>query len=71
MVVRRLLRTPERLHSLLLAPAKYERLAGALGDLPPEVGVYLAELDLMEQIAGFHIHRGVLAAGWRPSEPSL
>ena len=71
MVVRRLLRTPERLHSLLLAPAKYERLAGALGDLPPEVGVYLAELDLMEQIAGFHIHRGVLAAGWRPSEQDL
>jgi|TARA_B100000959_G_C14960611_1_gene615631 tRNA G18 (ribose-2'-O)-methylase SpoU len=71
MVVRRLLRTPERLHSLLLSPAKFERLADAMGNLPAEVGVYVADLEVMEQIAGFHIHRGVLAAGWRPSEQDV
>lgn len=71
MVVRRLLRTPERLCSLLLSPAKYERLADAVRDLPREVGVYVADLAAMEQIAGFHIHRGVLAACWRPSEQDL
>lgn len=71
MVVRRLLERPGQLHSLLLSPAKYERLLGAMGDLPAEVGVFVAKLDVMEQIAGFHIHRGVLAAGWRPSEQDL
>jgi tRNA G18 (ribose-2'-O)-methylase SpoU len=71
MVVRRLLRTPERLHKVLLSPAKYERLAGAMESLPAEVGVFVADVAVMEQIAGFHIHRGVLAAGWRPSEQDV
>jgi tRNA G18 (ribose-2'-O)-methylase SpoU len=71
MVVRRLLRTPDQLHSLLLSPAKHERLADALANVPQDVGVYVAELEVMEAIAGFHIHRGVLAAGWRPSEQDV
>lgn len=71
MVVRRLASTPDRLHSLLLSPAKFDRMRDELIDLPDDVGVYLADLDLMEQIAGFHIHRGVLAAGWRPVEQEL
>lgn len=71
MVVRRLLRTPERLHSLLLSPAKHARLAEAIKGVPDDVGVYVAELDVIEGIAGFHIHRGVLAAGWRPSEQDV
>lgn len=68
MVVRRLLRTPEQLHSLLLSPAKFERMKN---DLPPQVTVHVAELAMMEAIAGFHIHRGVLAAGWRPAEQDV
>jgi tRNA G18 (ribose-2'-O)-methylase SpoU len=71
MVVRRLLRSPERLHSVLLSPAKAARMAGELRHLPDDVTVYVAELPLMEAIAGFHIHRGVLAAGWRPHEQDL
>jgi tRNA G18 (ribose-2'-O)-methylase SpoU len=71
MVVRRLLRTPERLHSLLLSPSKYERLALDLKGLPESCPVHVADLGIMESIAGFHVHRGVLAAGWRPIEQDL
>ncbi len=74
MVLRRLLRTPERLHSVLVSPHEYEKLEDVLvaadeswGGLP----VYVADIELMTQIAGFHIHRGVLAAGLRPCANEL
>lgn len=70
-VLRRLLRRPERLHSLLLSPLKLRRLSDALNVLPDEVPVYVAELDLMAEIAGFMVHRGVLAAGHRWSAEQL
>jgi len=66
LVIRRLLRTPERLHSLFLSPNKYERLRGAIDEADLQAPVYLADVELMTEIAGFHIHRGVLAAGCRP-----
>ena len=71
LVLRRLLRTPERLHSLLLTPQKFELLADALDVLADDVPVYVAPLDQMTRIAGFHIHRGVLAAGFRPTPREL
>lgn len=71
LVVRRLLRRPGRLHSLLLSPQKFARLAPALQDLPESVPIYVADLKLMHEIAAFHIHRGVLAAGRRLPAPQL
>ncbi len=71
MVVRRLIQTPERIHSLLLSDSKYERLQEACAALPDRISVMVAPLSVMEAIAGFHIHRGVLAAGWRPIEQDL
>lgn len=71
LVIRRLLDTPRRLHSLLLSPARYERLRAALCVLPGEVPVYVAPAQLMSEIAGFHVHRGVLAAGFRPRPEAL
>ena len=71
LVVRRLLRTPERLHSLLLSPPRFDAMQDVLGDLPEALPVYVADLPLMEAIAGFHIHRGVLAAGVRPPADEL
>ena len=70
LVVRRLLKMPQRLHSLLLSPEKFARLREALEEhLPETVPVYVAELRLMHEIAAFHIHRGTLAAGYRlPAE---
>lgn len=72
LVIRRLLRTPRVLHSLLLSPNKYERLRDAiegadLGDVP----IYIADVDLISSIAGFFIHRGALAAGYRPRAEAL
>ena len=65
LVIRRLIQSPHRLHSLLLSPEKFERLRMALAPLVNRVPMYVAELKLMHEIAAFHIHRGVLAAGFR------
>ncbi len=70
-VLRRLLRHPERLHAIFLSAPKHRALAGELAALPDEVPVYVAGLELMTRIAGFHIHRGVLAAGRRPHRDEL
>ncbi|MCH2135540.1 MAG: RNA methyltransferase [Phycisphaerales bacterium] len=69
MVVRRLLRTPDRLHSVLVSPTRREAMRDVLDKV--QVPVYVASLDLMCEIAGFHIHRGVLAAGIRPEAAAL
>ncbi|MCI0363041.1 MAG: RNA methyltransferase [Phycisphaerales bacterium] len=71
LVLRRLLQHPDRLHSLLLSAPKYERLRDVLTALPETVPVYVADLPLIHDIAAFHIHRGVLAAGRRPSAEAL
>jgi len=72
LVIRRLLRTPQRLHSLLLSPNKYDRLRDAIdqADLS-QVPIYLAPVELISEIAGFLIHRGALAAGHRPLPKQL
>lgn len=50
------------------------RLAG-LGDLlsrfPSDVPVYVASAKVIDAIAGFHLHRGVLALGRRDEQPTL
>ena len=74
LVIRRLLRTPEKLAAILCSDAKFESLRPALHDAASVMHtrdqqlapVYIAPLPLMVDIAGFHIHRGVLAAGHRP-----
>jgi tRNA G18 (ribose-2'-O)-methylase SpoU len=58
------------LRSLLLAAPRLARLADVVAGLPPEVPVYIAEQELLDQIVGFRIHRGVLAAGRRQPLPS-
>jgi tRNA G18 (ribose-2'-O)-methylase SpoU len=65
LVIRRVLHAPHRLHSFLLSPEKYARLQPALANLSDAVPIYVADLNLMHEIAAFHIHRGVLAAGYR------
>jgi tRNA G18 (ribose-2'-O)-methylase SpoU len=69
-VIERLLNHPRKVHSLLLSPHMYERLRQRLDELA-EVPVYVASIDLMCEITGFHIHRGALAAGIRPRKEEL
>ncbi len=66
LVLRRLLRQPERLHSLLVSREKWIRLEASLEQVPESVPIYVADLDVIGEIAGFHVHRGVLALGHRP-----
>jgi len=69
MVVRRLLQSSWSLHSVFLSPNKFERLADQLtGTCSP---IYVADVNLMSEIAGFHIHRGALAAVHRPCQEAL
>ena len=50
------------------------RLAGlheTLGRFPADVPVYVASADVIDRIAGFHLHRGVLALGRKPQPRTL
>jgi tRNA G18 (ribose-2'-O)-methylase SpoU len=71
MVLRRLLKRPERIHLVLLSAERYEKLAPELEVLPDDVPVFVADIGLMTQLAGFHVHRGVLATGRRPAPAEL
>jgi tRNA G18 (ribose-2'-O)-methylase SpoU len=62
LVVERMLAMPGVTKSVLAVPDQ----AGAIAPLAgPEVSVYAAPFAVMKQVAGFNIHRGVLAAGYR------
>lgn len=57
---------PGRVVSLLIDPRRQEKLAGMLAGLPEETPVHLADQVVLDAIAGFHLHRGVLAVGRKP-----
>jgi tRNA G18 (ribose-2'-O)-methylase SpoU len=53
------------LRSVLVAEKRIEALTPLLAGLAPDVSVYAAGQAVMDAVVGFHIHRGVLAAGVR------
>ena len=56
--------------SVLVLENRLSGLADTLALAPPEMPVYVAPGSVMDAIAGFHIHRGVLAIGRkRPPQP--
>lgn len=67
LVVQRLLASRYPLRSVLLAPGRYEALACELEAVGAPV--YLASQPVMNAVAGFNIHRGVLAAADRLALP--
>ncbi len=71
-VVLRVLLTGSRfpVESLLLAENQVERLGALLAGIPPEAPVYVASREVLDAIAGFPIHRGILAIGSRTPPPS-
>ena len=69
LVIRRLLASPYPVRSLLLTEAKRQRLAPDLDTLDPQVPIYLAPPDVLNAIAGFHVHRGALASATRTPLP--
>jgi tRNA G18 (ribose-2'-O)-methylase SpoU len=71
LVVRQLLRSRMRVRSLLLTPSRIHTMRDVLEHVPADVPIYSAQQPVMDRITGFHIHRGVLAAGERPPPPEL
>lgn len=58
---------PERVVSLLIDPKRRDKLEDVLAGLPEEVPVHFADQTVLDAIAGFHLHRGVLAVGRKPT----
>ncbi|MGB8817338.1 MAG: RNA methyltransferase [Rhizobiaceae bacterium] len=49
--------------SILLLENRVNGMQAVLDMFSPDVPVYVANQSIMDQIAGFHVHRGVLATG--------
>jgi tRNA G18 (ribose-2'-O)-methylase SpoU len=68
-VVERLVATTLQIRSFLLTPKAFERMAAVVaGSAAP---VYVAEPEVMAGIAGYDVHRGILASARRPDTRSL
>ncbi len=72
-VLRRALEAGHRPRSVLLAPRWLPDVDEMLAAVPggDEVPVYVAAPELLEQVTGFHVHRGALAAMHRPVLPTV
>jgi tRNA G18 (ribose-2'-O)-methylase SpoU len=62
-VVRKLLASKLRVQSVLLTAPRLHTLEDVLGD----VEVLVAPQEILDGVVGFHVHRGCLAIGERPS----
>lgn len=71
-VIRRALAAGHRLRSLLMTPRWVEEWPDLLATAGDQgAPVYVAAPQVAEQLTGFHLHRGVLAAMHRPELPSV
>jgi tRNA G18 (ribose-2'-O)-methylase SpoU len=69
-VLRHLVSSPRHAPvSVLLAEKRVDGLAPLLAGLPPDVPVYAAAQPVLDAIAGFPLHRGILAIGRPAPEP--
>lgn len=68
-VVRRLLAASHPVRSVLVTPGRYPQLADDLA--PLDVPVFIAGQAVMNEVAGFNLHRGVVAVAERLPEPAL
>lgn len=72
-VVLRVLASAPRfpLRSCLIAENRLAAITDCLAPLPDEVEVFVAPRPVLEAVAGFDVHRGVLALGSRPDPEPL
>lgn len=56
--------------SVFLSDSRLDPLASVLARLDPAIPVYAAPQAVMDQVAGFHLHRGILALARRGPEIS-
>ena len=57
--------------ALLLDAKRLEGLSGVLSRLAEEIPVHVADQSVLDAIAGFHLHRGILALGRKPEPAAL
>lgn len=57
---------PDRVVSLLIDPKRRDKLEDVFAALPEDAPVHFADQAVLDAIAGFHLHRGVLAVGRKP-----
>lgn len=71
-VVRLLLSTPGlEAQSVLVLESRLTGMAEILAAAPPDLPVYVAKPAVLDAIAGYHVHRGVLAIGRRRATPDV
>ncbi|HWK92371.1 MAG TPA: RNA methyltransferase [Luteimicrobium sp.] len=73
-VIRRAIAAGHRPRSFLMADKWLDSMADVIADVhatDPAVPVFVADEPLLEQITGFHLHRGALAAMHRPELPDV
>jgi len=56
-----------RVRSMLLAEQRVEAMAGIIAAAPEGTPVYSAPQAVLDRIAGFHLHRGLLGLGEKPT----
>ncbi len=56
--------------SIFLAASRLPKLADLLASVDPSVPIFVGDQGLLNQVVGFRIHRGILAAGERVPVPS-
>lgn len=57
--------------ALLIDARRAQGLAALIERAQGRAPVYLAEQGVLDAVAGFHLHRGILALGEKPRPPSL
>jgi len=67
-VIRQLLRSPYRVRSLFLTPARLATLEPELTGLAAPV--YVASQEVVNAVSGFHLHRGAIASAHRDQLPA-
>ena len=72
LVVEVMLQHPGMTRSILVSRSQLDRIRSlVIQSASPETPILVADEKTIESIAGFHIHRGVLACGNRPDEKGL
>lgn len=68
-VIRRAVEAGHRPRSMVMQDTWVDRLADLIEEF--DTDVYVGTRDVLEQLTGFHVHRGALAAMHRPELPTL
>jgi tRNA G18 (ribose-2'-O)-methylase SpoU len=62
---------PQTIESLLVLENRMAGISDLLAGLPLDVPVYVAAQPVMDTVAGFHLHRGILAIAKRAPPPEF